>query len=619
MDRFYKIKDNKVTLTYLSSAILVIIASAVITLTVIYMAPESFIVFLRLIKENPLLFLLNIIPVIITALLLWAAINKTLLSLIITASIFIGFAIANNIKISMRQSPLLPTDLALLTETFAIIKNFGSGTILSTIVKIIIVVILCRLLLKFVKAEKLSAKARIIMALASAAAAFVLNITVYASNAIYDSFPVNGNIYFDVNQYGSKGFIYCFFHNANTLRVKKPDGYIGYDFPDEQYYKYSEQNCKQRPNIIMIMGEAFSDLSENPNISFDGYDDPLKNYKALCAEEGSVSGHIVVPNYGGGTSDTEFDVLTGYPTRYLESTLASYSFVNKKTDSLAWIFKNMGYDTLAIHPGYSWFYNRINVYKHLGFDDFLHLDDFDPQTQNKGGYISDEAFTDKLIEKFDESRSSGNPIFMFCVTIQNHGPYDEKYNEKYDNFSTNVSLTNSEITLLNNYFEGIKDMDTELKRLTDYLDTIDEPTVVVYFGDHLPGFSNGMDFFSILDYNINANGNAEERLGVYETPFLIWQNKAAEENGVIVTEDVDMPENMIISSNYLGALLLEYLGYGDVTDYIAYVNDLRKLLPIAANNSFMDINGIYYDFLDEKMQEKVSYLKSYAYHEVFDK
>ena len=80
-----------------------------------------------------------------------------------------------------------------------------------------------------------------------------------------------------------------------------------------------------------------------------------------------------------------------------------------------------------------------------------------------------------------------------------------------------------------------------------------------------------------------------------------------------------MPENKTINSNYLGALLLEYMGYGDATPYIAYINNLRAILPISANNSFMYIDGTYSDSLDEETEKKVSYLKSYTYHEIFVK
>ena len=71
---------------------------------------------------------------------------------------------------------------------------------------------------------------------------------------------------------------------------------------------------------------------------------------------------------------------------------------------------------------------------------------------------------------------------------------------------------------------------------------------------------------NILDYDIDMNGTPEQQLAVYETPFLIWQNDAAKEMGAINTEDVVMPENMTINANYLGALLLEYMGYVDATE-----------------------------------------------------
>ncbi len=401
--------------------------------------------------------------------------------------------------------------------------------------------------------------------------------------------------------------------------MTEPEGYDDYSFSSVYGYMYNEDNAKLRPNIIMVMGEAFSDLSENENLSFEGYVDPLENFRALCADEGAISGRLIVPNFGGGTSDTEFDVLTGYPSKYIGNTLPSYSFINTKTDSLAWIFKTMGYDTLAIHPGYSWFYNRLNVYNHLGFDEFIHLDEFDPDTQNKGGYISEEACMDRVIAEIDESLEGEEPLFMFCVTIENHGPYDDKYTEDYDNFTTDVALTENEKTLLDNYFEGIKDADRELKRLTEHLKESDEPFVVVYFGDHLPGFSNGMEFFDILDYDINANGSLEQQLGVYETPFIIWQNDAARDINAIDEAGVAMPENMHLSANYLGGLLLEYMGYDDATEYMAYINELRTSLPVALNSSYMDINGNFTDSLDEETNEMVAYLKAYAYYEMFDK
>jgi len=619
MYRFFSRENKRITLTRLSDILLIIMASAFITLLAIYIAPESFMAFLGLIKESPLLFVLNMLPVVILSLMVYLIANSSVLSVFVSGIVFIVFAVSNTIKISMRQDPVLPTDLTIIAEVTAIVKNFNASDIIMTAAILIAVIVIAVILFIFVKSEKTTFKMRSGLICGLIVLCASLNSHLYADTELYDSFTVIGNRYFTVNQYGSKGAIYSFIHNLNTMKVSEPEGYDDYSFPSVYTYMYNEQNAKNRPNIIMIMGEAFSDMSENPNISFEGYTDPLHNFRTLCADEGAISGRLVVPNFGGGTSDTEFDVLTGYPTKYIGSTLPSYSFVNSRTDGLPWILKNMGYDTLAVHPGYSWFYNRLNVYKHLGFDEFIHLDDFDPITQNKGGYISEEACMDKVIEKIDAHSSDEDPLFMFCVTIENHGPYDEKYNEKYDNFTTDIPLTELEDTLLNSYFEGIKDADRELKRLTDHIKDSAEPYIIIYFGDHLPGFSNGTAFFDILDYNINMNGTTEQRLGVYETPLLIWQNDAAKESMAIDTNDVIMPANMTINANYLGALLLQYMGYGDATEYMAYINELRTTLPVAANSCYMDINGNYYDDIDEASKQKVAHLKAYVYKQMFDK
>ena len=188
----------------------------------------------------------------------------------------------------------------------------------------------------------------------------------------------------------------------------------------------------------------------------------------------------------------------------------------------------IGYDTLAIHPGYYWFYNRYNVYPYFGFQNFIHLSSFDPHGQSKGGYITDEAAVETILNTLKEHIQQNNkPLFSFTVTIQNHGPYENKYNAAEQNFDTDVVLTEQEQNLLYNYFYGMKDADKAIGTLLKELDTIEEPVVVVYFGDHLPGFSNGMDFFDILDYDIDIEGTTQQRLAIYETPYFIWQNESA--------------------------------------------------------------------------------------------
>ena len=313
----------------------------------------------------------------------------------------------------------------------------------------------------------------------------------------------------------------------------------------------------------MIMSEAFSDISNSESINFDEYGDPLEFYNQFINRDDVISGHIVVPNFGGGTSDREFDVLTGCSTKYIDSSQVSYNFIRKPMEAMPRLLKNIGYDTLAIHPGYGWFYNRTNVYKNMGFDDFIYLEeDFDPSTQNKGGYISDEVTTQSIIDNFENHvKNNDDSLFEFCVTIQNHGPYEEKYENLKTNFSTDIQLTDDEKAIYSGYFQGIDDADAQIETLVNYFESIDEPVVLVFFGDHLPGFSNGMSYFSQFRPDIDLNGNQWQQMKAYETPFFIWANDVALKttNFSENAKNIKMPVNDIISSFYLGTTVMELL------------------------------------------------------------
>lgn len=172
--------------------------------------------------------------------------------------------------------------------------------------------------------------------------------------------------------------------------------------------------------------------------------------------------------------------------------------------------KSLATKRFPFTPGYAWFYNRQNVYPDLGFAASYFLEDsFDLATQGYGGYVNETATMDKIIETLDTHiKETDTPLFSFTVTIQNHGPYEKKYGTLEQNFSSDIELNETQTDLLTQYFQGIGDADEQIGRLKEYAEDSDEPIVLVYFGDHLPGFSNGMEFFDLLDYPIDANGLA---------------------------------------------------------------------------------------------------------------
>ena len=596
-----------------------LLAAAVLLTGMVYLITTThlFLVGMQLLR-NPTLLLLNILPTLLLLLLFFFLTRRLVFSVSLCGAAVLLLAIVDRIKVTMRQEPLLPTDLTLRKEALAIFKNFPFYQRAGVILLLIALLLLLGISLRRARVIALPPLARILGVLLVLICGLGANRAWYANEALYDSYNTIGNPYFQVNQYNTRGLLYSFLHQCNILQAEVPAGYDAGELAALEDVEW-EASEKVRPHIIMIMGEAFSDLSENEHLDFTGYGDPLENWKEICAEEGTISGHLVVPNFGGGTSNTEYDVLTGCGDRYLGSALPAYSFIHREFDGLPRQLRKLGYETIAIHPGYGWFYNRQNVYPDLGFEATYFLEDsFDLATQGYGGYINETATMDKIIETLEgHIAKSDAPLFSFTVTIQNHGPYEKKYGTLPQNFDCDIALDETQTDLLTQYFEGIQDADAELGRLKEYAEASEEPIVLVYFGDHLPGFSNGMEFFELLDYPIDANGTTEEQLAVYETPYLIWQNESAKAL-TKTTEEIEAPEGGVLSSQFLGSMVLELCDADYESPLHRQNNALRRELPVCAGNIYVDASGEYKTEVSEEQRERVEQLARWQYYKLFD-
>ena len=618
------IKLKKIKPDIKTSLIVIIIVSLVTTGLMFYLSPGSLKVFMEFVIDSPSLFILNYLPILLLMLMLYFISGNCSFASGIPFMIFTAEAFTNRTKSTLRQDPLVPSDLSVITEVKSILQNYDKIYMILAIAAVLITLAIIALaFLFFKKSDKLTVKKRILGAGGCIACFVIMFSTAYSNTELYNSYAVDGNIYFKVNQYISKGFLYSFIYDINNLKVEKPSSYNPEAFNAiDDTAESTELNDISKPNIVMIMSEAFSDISNSESINFDEYGDPLEFYNQFINRDDIISGHIVVPNFGGGTSDTEFDVLTGCSTKYIDSSQVSYNFIRKPIEAMPRLLKNIGYDTLAIHPGYGWFYNRTNVYKNMGFDDFIYLEeDFEPSTQNKGGYISDEVTTQSIIDNFENHvKNNDDPIFEFCVTIQNHGPYEEKYENLKTNFSTYIQLTDDEKAIYSGYFQGIYDADAQIETLVNYFESIDEPVVLIFFGDHLPGFSNGMSYFSQFRPDIDLNGNQWQQMKAYETPFFIWANDVALKttNFSENAKNIKMPVNDIISSFYLGTTVMELLDMGNISPLFGFVNELRGSLPVASSNVYMYPDGTLSDTIDESKAADIQKYKEWIYYKLFD-
>ena len=183
-------------------------------------------------------------------------------------------------------------------------------------------------------------------------------------------------------------------------------------------------------NVIMVMDEAFSDITDSDAFAFTAENDPLPNLHALREDPHAVAGHIVVPGFAGGTANTEFDVLTGMQTNALAAgTTSSFRVVNRNLDSLFRVFGGDGYHTSFFHPGDDWFYNRENVYRWFGAEETVFADQMEALAY-KGRWVTDDYMAGLIEQEFADTVAAGETLFHYTTTIQNHMSYTlDKYGE----------------------------------------------------------------------------------------------------------------------------------------------------------------------------------------------
>lgn len=315
------------------------------------------------------------------------------------------------------------------------------------------------------------------------------------------------------------------------------------------------------PNIIVVMDEAFSDLSVLGD--FDTNTDYMPFVHSLeKGNENTITGYLNTSVCGGNTADTEFEFLTGNTMAFLPVGSIPYQqYIKSTTPSLASYLKSIGYATYAQHPYYGSGWNRDTVYPLLGFDNLSFMQDYSNQRFVRK-YISDETSFDRIIETY-ENKPDGQPAFIFNVTMQNHGGYTDTY-YGFDNTVTADKLNNS---ALDQYLSLIKMTDEDLKKLIEYFSNVDEKTIVVFFGDHQPNNTVASSVLAANGMDYNNLSNEELKLR-YQVPYVIWANY-----------DIDEAAGKDTSVNYLAANVLKAAGV-PTNDYQSFLLKLQEEYPI---------------------------------------
>ncbi len=376
------------------------------------------------------------------------------------------------------------------------------------------------------------------------------------------------------------GYLLYFTANAGRAEVSRPEGYSveradkilsAYAKDEKEEAVENGSNIKNgvKPNIIMIMNESFSDLRVLGSFNTDT--DVMGFYDSL--NENTIKGYVQSSVYGGYTSNSEFEFLTGCSKVFLPGNPYLQYMDGYLPSIISNIKSQEGYDeAVAIHPYNPSGYNRNRVYPLLGFDRFLSADDFEEPVFVRD-YISDWSDYHK-IEELYEQKKEGSLLCVFNVTMQNHNPYS---NTSYK-FKDNVHITSFASTLqAEQYLSLMKMSDKALEQLITYFKNVSEPVIILLFGDHQPHLPDL--FYKDVMGKEPLQFTREDTMLKHKVPFLIWAN-------------YDIPGIFIenASINYLSSIFLDAAGL-EMSNFNRYLLGLYKKLPAISAAGSYDSEG----------------------------
>ena len=629
----FPLKKGRYELSPLMSLLAAVLLTGFYTVLCLCLQPGSYFAVSGVqLLQLPVLLVLNALPIGLTLLAAAFLLRNVFWAAALTGTLWSALSIANRIKIECRDEPVFPRDFYLLKEVGSAVSDYDIQWPWVHIAIILLCAaalvaaghcIKCRLpKLRGVKESVL----RVGGAAVSVLILVLLVLTVYASNSLYTLFRVS-NDYYVPSVFNEMGFPYCFCHHFTTYLVERPAGYDRREAEAWDSAKPTSDTENKDVHVIMVMNEAFSDLTDWEGFTYTEANDPLAAFHTLQKSGSAFSGHIVVPNFAAGTANTEFDVLTGMQTQFIGAgTTSAMRTVNRNLDSLHRLFRADGYDTSYVHPGDDWFYNRENVLRWFGAEETQFVDEM-TDLDYKGRWVTDVSLVELIRQRFADSVSNGKKVFSYITTIQNHMSYTkDKYGEgySYPPVETSLSLSDDVASLLSVYIEGVRDADAMLGLLADTFAASDEPVVLVFFGDHLPYLGDNRIGYQELGSDAAlAEEQAGNRYAAYEAPYLVWANEAAAQklDWEQAVAALDLPDDNRISSSFFGQLILELTGRTDDSPWFSYLGQLRRELPVVQPAACLTANGdtILRAALSDHQQQLISKMHRWSYYKLTQK
>lgn len=455
---------------------------------------------------TPLVFLYNAFMIFVTFSIVYLFKRRIFVRMIIGA-IWVILGIANGYILLKRVTPFNAQDLKIAGDGIALINNYCNGFEV-VVIAVGAVALLIWLISMWRRGGQYAGKIHHIAALIGIIVCGVLY--TFVTNIAIDKRVVStyfGNIAFAYEDYGLP---YCFSASLFNTGISEPNGYTKkamakIDKDGELNQTATRRSSDELPNIIVVQLESYFDVANAE--FFTTSEDACPNLHNLY--QNYSNGYFKVPSVGAGTANTEFEVLTGMNLRYFGPGEYPYKTYSKKhpTESAATALASLGYGTHALHDNTGNFYSRANVFNNMGFDTFTSKEFMNVLQTTENGWAKDEILTQHIMEAMDTTKQED---FVFTVSVQGHGNYPET--QVIEN--PKIKVEGIEDEALKNkweyYVNQVYEMDQFVGDLIKAVEERNEPSVVVFYGDHLP--------------TMGLKAEDLKSRYLYNTNYVIWDN-----------------------------------------------------------------------------------------------
>lgn len=455
---------------------------------------------------TPLVFLYNAFMIFVTFSIVYLFKRRIFVRMIISA-IWVILGIANGYILLKRVTPFNAQDLKIAGDGIALINNYCNGFEV-VVIAVGAVALLIWLISMWRRGGQYAGKIHHIAALIGIIVCGVLY--TFVTNIAIDKRVVStyfGNIAFAYEDYGLP---YCFSASLFNTGISEPNGYTKkamakIDKDGELNQMATSRSSDELPNIIVVQLESYFDVANAE--FFTTSEDACPNLHNLY--QNYSNGYFKVPSVGAGTANTEFEVLTGMNLRYFGPGEYPYKTYSKKhpTESAATALASLGYGTHALHDNTGNFYSRANVFNNMGFDTFTSKEFMNVLQTTENGWAKDEILTQHIMEAMDTTKQED---FVFTVSVQGHGNYPET--QVIEN--PKIKVEGIEDEALKNkweyYVNQVYEMDQFVGDLIKAVEERNEPSVVVFYGDHLP--------------TMGLKAEDLKSRYLYNTNYVIWDN-----------------------------------------------------------------------------------------------